>query len=163
MAAGKTRLAKELASASGFDLLDLDDVFEERYKISILNFFDKYNEAVFRRLEQEILHETLHRDHVIISTGGGTPCFFDNMQFIRDNGASIYIRLSPDDLAERLRSVRKKRPLLKDVPSEDLESYIINQLGEREPFYLRADYIVDGPDVDPEDVIRIIPELVGPA
>ena len=161
MAAGKSRLGKDLAEQTGFDFIDLDDLFEERYRISIIDFFDKYNEEIFRKLEQEILLETKYNDHSIISTGGGTPCFFDNMQFIRDNGTSVYIRVSPSGLSSRLLSIRRKRPLLKDLPPLELEPFIVQQLEEREHFYLLADHIVDGPDVDPKEIIRLIPGLSG--
>ncbi len=161
MAAGKSRLGKELAAIASMQFVDLDDLFEARYRISIIDFFDKYNEEVFRKLEQEILHETQFCNDSIISTGGGTPCFFDNMKFIRQNGKSVYIRVAPASLSSRLLTIRRKRPLLKDLPPLELEPFIIQQLAEREHYYLEADYIVDGPEVDPAEIVKLIPELKG--
>ena len=82
MASGKSNLGQLLAEKLGYSFIDLDYLFEERFRISVLDFFEKYDEDGFRKIERSILHETLEQDDVVISTGGGTPCFFDNMHFI---------------------------------------------------------------------------------
>jgi shikimate kinase len=141
MGSGKTSLGKHLSRLLGATFIDLDDVFEERYHIRIYDFFDKYGEENFRKIEKELLIETAGSDNLVVSTGGGTPCFFDNMEFIKDNGVSIYLRMTSRELASRLKSVKKKRPLLKQLSPEMLEEWISAQLLNREPFYLRANYI----------------------
>lgn len=159
MAAGKSRLGRDLADYTGLAFTDLDDVFEERFRISIVDFFAKYNEDTFRKLEREILHESAELEDCIIATGGGTPCFFDNMQFIKQHGTSLYIRMNSGRLSARLKTIRRKRPLLSDLPPDDLEPFIQQQLQDREHFYLQADYILEGPDVSPETVVAMVPGL----
>ncbi|HTX88595.1 MAG TPA: shikimate kinase [Bacteroidales bacterium] len=159
MASGKTRLGCDLAEATGLQFVDLDDLFEERYRISIVDFFDKYGEEAFRNIEKEILRETASLDQVIISTGGGTPCYFDNMSFMMSNGYCVYIRLTADQLLERLRSVKKKRPLLKDLGPDEIGGFVKEQLEEREPYYLLAHYTVEGPEVEREDLVKVINEV----
>ena len=155
MASGKTKLGCRLAGLTGFSFLDLDELFEMRYRLSVFDFFEKYGEEAFRRIEQRLMLETEQLDRTVIATGGGTPCFPGNMDFIRQHGISIYIRMTIPDLAERLKQVRKKRPLLKDVPQGGMESFIEKQFAERESFYLRADYIVDGPDITAEEILKL--------
>lgn len=154
MASGKTNLGREMAEVAGFSFIDLDELFEEKYKVSILEFFEKYGEDLFRKFEQEILLETAAIDNAIISTGGGTPCFFDNMDFIQVNGRSVYLKMPVSLLAARLSTIRRKRPLLKDVRSPDMEDHVARQLKERESFYLRADVIANGPEFDAGEIVR---------
>ncbi len=156
MASGKTRLGCDLAAVTGMQFIDLDELFEERYRISIVDFFDKYGELAFREIEKKILQETAGMDNSIISTGGGTPCFFDNMSFMMSHGYCIYIHMSPDDLLERLKSLKKKRPLLKDLEPGELDDFVKNQLEEREPYYMLAHCVVDGPDVDRDKLLATI-------
>ena len=141
MGSGKTSLGKHLSRLLSSAYTDLDDVFEERYHIRIFDFFEKYGEENFRKIERDLLVETALTDNLVVSTGGGTPCFLDNMEFIKDNGISIYLRMTSRELASRLKSVKKKRPLLKELSPDGLEEWISAQLMIREPFYLRANYI----------------------
>jgi shikimate kinase len=156
MASGKSRLGKELSAQTGLSFLDLDEVFEERYKIGILDFFGKYGETVFRQLEHRLLLETENLVQTIIATGGGTPCSEENIRFIKRNGKSFYLRMEVHELAERLKNIKRQRPLLKDVKVNSLESYIREQLAEREPFYLQADFILQAPVTDLERVAEFI-------
>ncbi len=141
MGSGKSTLGKHLSKLLGSGYTDLDDVFEERYHLRVYDFFDKYGEENFRKIERDLLLETASLDNVVVSTGGGTPCFFDNMEFIRDNGISVYLRMTSRELASRLKNVKKKRPLLKELAPEGLEEWISMQLLKREPFYLQANHI----------------------
>jgi shikimate kinase len=154
MASGKTNLGREMAEISGMGFADLDELFEERYKISILEFFGKYGEDPFRKLERGILLETISMDNAVISTGGGTPCFFENMKFIKEHGRSVYLKMTVPQLAGRLSGIRKKRPLLKDIPHHEMEDHIVKQVGEREHFYLQADLVEEGPPFDAKEILR---------
>ncbi len=154
MASGKTNIGRDLARLAGMEFADLDELFEERYRISILDFFGKYGEGVFRQLEQKVLAATAEMDNTVISTGGGTPCFFDNMEFIRDHGTSVYLRLSVQDLALRLKKIRKKRPLLTGISELELVPFVTQQLAEREAFYLQAHLVVDGKSCPAECIYR---------
>lgn len=156
MASGKTNLGREMAEAAGFSFADLDELFEEKYKVSILEFFEKYGEDLFRKFEHEILLETADLDNVVISTGGGTPCFYNNMDFILENGRSVYLKMPVSLLASRLSTIRKKRPLLKDVSSPEMEDHIARQVKEREAHYLRADLVAEGPEFNAAEIVRQI-------
>jgi shikimate kinase len=159
MASGKTRIGLELSELTGYQFLDTDHLFEERYRISILDFFERYSEDSFRKIEKDLLQETLKYQDAIIATGGGTPCFFNNMDIIRNNGFSIYLRMEVLSLVDRLAVVRKKRPLLKELSGPELEPYIKTQLAERELFYNRANIIVDAGKVDAAEILNYIPGI----
>jgi len=160
MASGKSKVGKELSGLTGLSFVDMDKVFEERYRIGIVDFFDKYGDPAFRQIEHQLLLETEFLDNTIIATGGGTPCSEENIRFIKAHGISIYIRMDIADLADRLKSVKRKRPLLKNVPVEELEQFIRNQLEEREPYYLQADHIIAGPVVELEPLADLIKGLI---
>jgi shikimate kinase len=156
MASGKTRMGQELSALTGYSFIDTDELFEERYRISILDFFERYNEDAFRKMEKDLLLETLNHKDAIIATGGGTPCFFDNMELIKRNGISIYLKMGLTSLVDRLSVVRKKRPLLKNKTTTELESFISTQLAERELFYNQADFTVNAGIITANDIIRLI-------
>ena len=148
MGSGKTTVGQLLATKLGYSFIDIDRYIEEKLFKSIHQIFVDLGEQKFRLLEQQSLHEIADFDQVIISTGGGTPCFFDNMKFINDNGISIYLKLSPEALAERLEeSHNNKRPLLKGKKGEELRMFIREGLTIREPFYSQATFSVTG-DID---------------
>ncbi|MFH1161179.1 MAG: shikimate kinase [bacterium] len=154
MASGKSWLGQELATKTGYPFTDLDELFEVRYRLSILDFFEKYGEPLFRNLERELLRETESLPQAIISTGGGAPCYSDNMQFILRSGISAYLRMPLPDLLQRISGIKKKRPLLKYVSPEKMEDFVRAQLVEREPFYLQANFTFNGPDYPADEIIR---------
>jgi shikimate kinase len=156
MASGKTRMGQDLSALTGYPFVDTDELFEERYRISILDFFERYNEDAFRKMEKDLLLETLNHKDAIIATGGGTPCFFENMEFIKRNGISIYLRMGLPSLIDRLTVVRKKRPLLKNKNKIELESFIRAQLAEREPFYNQADFTVNAEMITAQDIVCLL-------
>jgi shikimate kinase len=158
MGSGKTNLGRELAELSGMAFADLDEMFEERYRVSIMEFFEKYGEAQFRKLEHGILLETEAMDNVVISTGGGTPCFYDNMEFILAHGRSVYLKMPVPLLANRLKGIRKRRPLLKDVAHCEMEEHIGLQLKEREIHYLRADIVLEGTRFEAAGILKKLQE-----
>lgn len=159
MASGKSRLGAELAEVTGYPLVDLDDLFEETYRISVGDFFEKYDETSFRRLEQELLMETGPVPNLIVSTGGGTPCYLRNMDFIKMNGVSVYLRINARVLSERLITAKKKRPLLTDVEPSELEAIVRKHLEVREPYYLQADHIIQAHEIKAETILNLIPGL----
>jgi shikimate kinase len=160
MASGKSKLGKELAGLNGLGFIDLDEIFEERFRIGIVDFFEKYGDPAFRQIEHRLLLETEFLDNMIIATGGGTPCSEENIRFIKAHGISFYIRMDIADLTGRLKSVKRKRPLLMNVPAEDLEEFVRKQMEEREPYYLQADHIVDGPVDDLTPLAEMIRSLI---
>ncbi|MGE5423895.1 MAG: shikimate kinase [Syntrophothermus sp.] len=153
MGTGKSKFGAALAELTGSPYIDLDDLFESRYHISISDFFDKYGEAVFRDLERQLLFETGIADHAIISTGGGTPCYMDNMDFMLQHGKCIYLKQDVQVILDRVTVPKRKRPILKNVPPDELEDFITRHLSSREPFYNRADLILEGQEADPAEAL----------
>jgi shikimate kinase len=158
MASGKSNLGQLLAIRLGYEFVDLDYLFEERFRITVLDFFEKYDENGFRRIEQSLLHESAGWENTVISTGGGTPCFFNNMEVIRRSGISVYLRWEIEPLMVRLHQAKRKRPLLKNIPVEDMDSHVREQLQERETYYMQADIIANGQD---PDIDRLVTTLQG--
>ncbi len=154
MGSGKSTIGRKVALELGLGFTDLDHQFEEQYRISVADFFEKYDEKGFRAIEQRLLHDTLRENDILVSTGGGTPCFFDNLEFIRKAGISVYLRWPSGLLIERLQHVKRKRPLLKNIPDGELHQKISQHIAEREFYYNQADIIVDGSTIG-------TPELAG--
>lgn len=147
---GKSSVGKKLAAKLGYGFVDLDEAFEEEYHISIPDFFQKYNETAFRSCERKVLINKLQLDNVVISSGGGTPCFSDNMQLMRDSGVVVYIKMAPASLFDRLSHAKRPRPLVQNKTPEELQQYIDNTLPLREPVYQQAHFTVKGESIDIE-------------
>ena len=144
MGSGKTTLGRKLAARMSCEFIDLDHKLEQQVELSIAEYFSIFGEDAFRTLESEVLKKTIYSDNVVISTGGGLPCYFDNMEWMKANGKVIYIKLSPKTLADRLESGKEERPLLQDKHGDDLIAFIEQKLAEREGFYSQANIIADG-------------------
>ena len=148
MGSGKSTIGKKLANSLGLEHIDLDWFFEETYKISVHHFFSKYDEKAFRLIEHQLVQKTSKLDYCVISTGGGTPCFHGNMDIINQNGFSVYIKMRPDSLFERLKNSRRSRPRISHLSDDDLMKRINDDLEVREKFYQMAQLEVVGEDVD---------------
>ena len=159
MGAGKTTLSRKLAAQLALKSADLDDIFESRYKISIPDFFRKYDEALFRRLESELLKETSGTDNIIYSTGGGTACFYDNMDWMNRHGITVYLQMDPVSIVHRLTHARKKRPLVKSKTGDELLEFVREHLRQRNIFYSQAKIIVRAESVDVASLANQIRQL----
>ena len=148
MGSGKSTAGKKLAASLGWSFIDLDRKIEEKAGKTIPEIFSSEGEAAFRKLETEILRTFKSCTRTIISTGGGTPCHGDNMDFMLETGVTVYLRLSPDQLVERLMGSTEERPLLKNIPDSGLRGFIETRLADRESYYNRANVIVDGINLD---------------
>ncbi len=155
MGSGKSHNGKRLAKALSYSFIDLDDVIEEKAQMSIAQIFEREGEFYFRNLEQTCLKNTVQFDNIIVSTGGGAPCFSDNMQWIKENGISIFLNPSVDILLHRLLTKTAHRPLLKGKSTEELRCYIQHKLEERIPIYNQADFIITL-STESEDVVKSI-------
>lgn len=138
MGSGKTTLGKRLAARLGYEFIDLDHIFEEKYGMTIAQYFSLHGEDNFRLKESELLKETNYPPKTVISTGGGLPCFFDNMEWMNAHGQTVYIKLNAKVLAGRLENGKEERPLLREKHGEELIAFIDEKLAEREPFYSQA-------------------------
>jgi shikimate kinase len=144
MGCGKTTWSRKLAAHLGYDFVDLDHLLEEQAGMTIAEYFATHGEDSFRILESEVLKQTPYTQNTVVSTGGGLPCFFDNMEWMNAHGKTVYIKLSPKTLVDRLERSKNKRPLLREKQGEELLAFITERLAEREVFYLQASYIANG-------------------
>lgn len=140
MGAGKTTLGRALADKLGLTFIDLDNYIEQRFRKSISQIFAEMGEDGFRDIERRMLHEVAEFEDVIISTGGGTPCFFDNIDFMNSMGTTVYLQVPLERLFVRLSIARKQRPLIKDKNDDELRLFIAEQIAKREPHYSKAEH-----------------------
>ena len=140
MGSGKTTLGRALAAAIGIPFIDLDHYIEQRYRKTISQLFAERGEEGFREIERRMLHEVGEFEDVIISTGGGTPCFFDNIEYMNEQGTTVYLDVPVERLFIRLSIARSKRPLIKEKNDEELMTFIEEQLAKRAPHYSKAQY-----------------------
>lgn len=148
MGAGKTTLGRMLSDAMELTFIDLDTYIENRYRKSISEIFAEKGEVEFRKIEQAMLHEVGLFEQVIIATGGGAPCFFDNMDFMNETGLTVYLKTDTNTLFERLRIAKASRPILKDKSDAELICFIAENLKRRESSYLNAKVIFDADFLD---------------
>jgi len=156
MGCGKTTWSRKLASRLDYDFIDLDHLLEEQVGMTIAEFFSSFGEDAFRKLESDVLKQTKYPENTIISTGGGLPCFFDHIEWMNKHGKTVYIKLSPKTLADRLEKGKAKRPLLNGKHGDELVAFIAEKLAEREGFYLQATLIADGMSLSTEGLETLI-------
>ena len=165
MGAGKTTIGKALSKELGIVFYDLDWYIESRMRKTVSEIFAERGEEGFRKIEYNMLHEVAEFEDVIISCGGGTPCFFDNMDYLNQQGQVVYLKAEPEVLYKHLQMAKVERPLLKGKSKEELLTFIKEQLDKREPFYTKARYTLDVSLMDNYDKIKIsvekIKELLG--
>ena len=165
MGSGKTTIGKALSKETGLMFYDLDWYIESRMRKSVSQIFAEKGEEGFRKIEHNMLHEVAEFEDVIISCGGGTPCFFDNMDYLNQQGQVVYLKADPEVLYKHLQMARVERPLLKGKSHEELLAFIKEQLEKREPFYTKARYTLDVSLMDNYEKIQIsvakIKELLG--
>ena len=155
MGAGKTTVGKALSKELGIIFYDLDWYIESRMRKTVAQIFAEKGEEGFRKIEYNMLHEVAEFEDVIISCGGGTPCFFDNMDYLNQQAQVVFLRCEPEVLKEHLLMGKGDRPLLKGKSAEELIGFIRQQLEYREPYYLKAKYTLDVSLMDNYDKIKI--------
>lgn len=143
MGSGKTTVGKQLAQDLGVSFYDLDWCVESRYHRTIPQIFAERGEEGFRELERRLLHEVCDFEDIVLSCGGGTPCFFDNMDHMNLMGETVYLKAKPETLYMHLKMGRTERPLLKNKTPEEMQAYIAESLAQREPFYAKAKHTLD--------------------
>ena len=161
MGAGKTTAGKELAKVLELEFIDLDHFIQARYQKTVSQLFQDVGEGEFRKIESSVLKEVGEFENVVISTGGGTPCFFDNMEYMNKAGTTVYLNAEPEALAARLNTCKEKRPLIKDKNEEELFAFVVESLEKRNPYYTQAQIIFETEElVNRDDVNKYVQQLI---
>jgi shikimate kinase len=160
MGSGKSTAGRKLASQLNWSFIDLDEKVQKMEGMKIPDIFSLKGEPYFRKLEAKALQELKSVKETVISTGGGTPCFADNMDFMMSSGLTVYIRMTPLNLKKRLEGSVEGRPLLKEVDMKDLQEYITSKLAEREKWYSRAEIVIDVVNNDLPDLLSLIKKQI---
>ena len=150
MGSGKSTIGRELADRLGFDFLDLDEVIEKSAGLPVVEIFARQGEPAFRRLEAGCLRQTLPLRRTVVATGGGTPCFYQNMEWMNNHGVSVFLDIPPATLAGRLENDSTRRPLLKGKTGRQLADLISHKLASREAFYHLAHFTCHADAPPPE-------------
>ena len=162
--AGKTTIGKVLSQMAGLTFIDLDYYIEGRFRKTISQLFAERGEEGFRTIEHNMLHEVAEFEDVLVSTGGGTPCFFDNMAFMRQQGTTIYLKVSGEELAKRLELCKQTRPVLRNRSGEELKAFVQESLSARASFYEQAQIIFNADrlltEVDAKELSAQIVQLL---
>ena len=144
MGAGKTTLGKAFARAMGLTFVDLDWYIEERFHKTVGQIFAERGEEGFRELEKRMLHEAGDFENVVISVGGGTPCFFDNIDYMNQAGETVFLDVDNKVLFRRLKVAKQQRPLLVNKTDEELMEFIQEAIQKRLPYYTKANHVFNG-------------------
>ena len=155
MGAGKTTVGKALAKELCMPFYDLDWYIESRMHKTVKAIFDERGEAGFRKIEHNMLHEVAEFEDIIISCGGGTPCFFDNIDYMNRQGETVYLKATPEVLYGHLKMGKTIRPLLLNKTADEVQVFIREQLAQREPYYSKAKYVLDVNLLDDYEKIKI--------
>ena len=154
MGAGKTTLGKAFARSLGLTFIDLDWYIEERFHKTVRQIFAERSEEGFRELEKRMLHEVADFEDVVIATGGGTPCFFDNVEYMNRKGETVFLDVSQEVLFRRLKVAKQQRPLLAQKNDEELRVFIADALGKRLPHYSKAKHVFRADELEDKQQIQ---------
>ena len=165
MGAGKTTVGKVLSRQLELSFIDLDHYIEGRYHKTVGQLFAEKGEDAFRDIERRMLREVAAFEDVLVSTGGGAPCFFDNMEFMNRAGKTVFLDVHPDVLFRRLRVAKQQRPILQGKEDDELKTFIIQALEKRAPFYHQAHYIFNADELEDrwqiETSVQRLQQLLG--
>ena len=156
MGSGKTTVARKLALRLNFTFIDLDHYIEEKTGSSVSEIFEVAGEEKFRYLEGRYLDEVCEMERVVVATGGGTPCFGENMNKMKSTGMVVYLQMSIGALMNRLRNSKRERPLLKTISEGKMYEYIQGQITERDLYYKQANIIVNGESASADTLARLV-------
>jgi shikimate kinase len=159
MGAGKTTVGRLLSGKLGYRFIDLDDLIEEREKMSIPVIFEMHGEEHFRKTEQSALYSLQKQDQIVVATGGGCAAHSDNMEWLNQHGTTIYLRCHPGVLFHRIAPTKNKRPLIAKMDDVDIMEFLLESLKKRLPFYVQAQLTVDG-EKSPEEIADSIMQRI---
>ena len=161
MGVGKTTYGQALADRLNIEFYDLDWYISSRRRKTIAAIFDEAGAEGFRTIERNVLHEVAEFENVMVSCGGGTPCYFDNIDYLNQQGITIYLKASVDFITKNLILSKNDRPLLKGKTGAELDKFVRTQLAEREEFYNKAQYIIDVSDITQKgDIEKKVDEII---
>lgn len=156
MGSGKSTAGKKLSALLGWTFIDMDRKIEEVAGKTIPQIFSQDGEDVFRKIESEVLKSIKTQEGTVVSTGGGTPCHGENMDYMLGSGLTVYLKMTPEQLTYRLLESTAVRPLIKNVSDDELPEFIERVLSSREKWYSRADVIIEGINLDISRLLSII-------
>ncbi|MCL2041466.1 MAG: shikimate kinase [Bacteroidales bacterium] len=156
MGSGKSSIGKKLSNLLHFDFVDTDAEIERLTGKSIAQIFDVGEEHLFREQERTLIAELSQRDNIVVATGGGTPCYFDNMQRMNESGLTVYLHANPKILKQRLIKQKSKRPLLQNIPDESLELHIAEMLFQRGHYYCQSKITVEAFNITAKKLMEMI-------
>ena len=157
MGSGKTLVSKELNILNNFKIFDLDTEISKQNNRSITEIFKEKGEIFFRKTEKEVLEKILSTEkNIILSLGGGTPCYYNNIDSINEKTISVFLKTNVKTLAQRLSSEKDKRPLIQNISNEDLSEFIAKHLFERNPFYNQAKITINTDNLSAREIAEEI-------
>lgn len=155
MGSGKSTLGKKLAKKLNLQFLDLDQLIEKQEHCSIADIFHKKGENYFRVLETAVLnHSITTNQNFVLSLGGGTPCFNNNIELINQSGKSIYLKYNAGILTSRLLTAKQQRPLIVGKNEKELKQFVLDLLNQREPFYNQCQFIIEGNNITTDAIVK---------
>lgn len=159
MACGKTTLGRAVAKAAGLSFVDLDSYIENRFHSTISRIFEERGEEGFRRLERAMLEEVAAFEDVVVACGGGTPCFFDNMELMNAQGTTVWLNTPAERIFERLCRNRSRRPLLAGKSEPELMEFITAAMEQRRHHYQKATHTFNGHDLEDRRQVEATTQL----
>jgi len=156
MGCGKSAIGKQLAHKLNYKFIDLDELIILKTNSSIPDFFDKYGEEEFRKKEYDLLRKIDFSDALIVSTGGGTPCYKDNMEYIRNIGTTIYLKLETNLLCKRLINSHTIRPMVNGKSENELKIWVENLLNKRKVFYEKSHIVIDARNISTSLLLKVL-------
>jgi shikimate kinase len=160
MGSGKSTAGQKLATKLNYQFIDLDRFIESEYGKTIPQIFAEKGESEFRAFENNVLKKIITMDNIVVACGGGTPCFYNNIELMNNTGITVYIKMSVDVLMSRLKAAKEERPLIKNKTEDELRKFISRQLEIREDFYHKAQYLVKGKDLKVDELVTFIKDQI---
>ena len=161
MGSGKSSTGKLLASQLDYNFIDVDKFIEKEYKMTIPEIFSSKGEKEFRAMEHNCLKKVVEKENTVVACGGGTPCYYGNMELMNNNGTTVYLKMSIDTLVNRLLHAKDKRPLILNKTEKELKEFVNRQLEKREDIYHKAQYIVKAKELNVQELADFIKEQIG--
>jgi shikimate kinase len=161
MGSGKSSIGQLLASQLDYNFIDLDKFIEKEYKMTIPEIFSSKGEKEFRAMEHNCLKKVVEKENTVVACGGGTPCYYGNMELMNNNGTTVYLKMSVDTLVNRLLHAKDKRPLILNKTEKELKEFVNRQLEKREDIYHKAQYIVKAKELNVQELAAFVKEQIG--